>query len=771
MANSPTTVLRQVIRHVAKGDQPDVTDRELLRRFGRDNNQGAFATLVGRHGGMVQGVCRRVLPTVQDAEDACQATFLLLAQKAGSQRWQSSVANWLYTTARRVARNARVVAQRRARREARVAVLEAVQPVDVMTGRELLATLDEELDKLPPIYREALVLCYLEGLTGDEAAAQLGVPAATLRTRVKRGRKHLHDALTRSGCALGAGLLALAVTSPARASSPRLIQAVLAAVSGCPPAAVAELAKGVAVNEVMKKAVLALAAAVAVVALGIGVGALKSTAAGQPPDKPVPAGGDKGQAKDAKPAPDTPKKVAVSGRVLGPDGQPLAGAKLVLLHWDNGPADLGTSGADGRFKVEVPADRRATYLVARAEGFGVDFSALGRDDRGQEAELRLVKDHAVSGRVVDTQGKPVAGAKVVATKLEVYEDNSLAPFLAEWKAGQRVEVGLVKLVWRADGVLLAATTGADGRFSLPGGGAERVLTLRVRGTGIAESEVLVANRDGLDPKPYNQARADRLAEMRVARTGMSGTLLSGPDVSVVAEAEKPVRGVVKDADTGKPRAGVRVFLKHDEGERLVPPLRATTDAEGRFEVRGAHKARSYALEVEDDLEAAYVGAYARAADTAGYEPVTIDVKVKKGVIITGKVINAATKKALPGVASVAVLSDNPFVKDYPELTSRGLYPQATGEDGTFRLMTIPGPVLLMGGPDYRRLPDGLAANGFLPAVPDPKYPQYFDKRFNGRAYFGVGGTVGFVQGNFCKVLELKPDAGVVTQDILVEPAQ
>ena len=128
MTSKPTAMLRQVIRTVARSDQLDATDRELLGRFARDNDQAAFAILVGRHTGMVQGVCRRLLPTAQDAEDACQATFLLLAQKAGTLRWQPSVANWLYTTARRVARNARVTAQRRARREARAAVPEVVLP-------------------------------------------------------------------------------------------------------------------------------------------------------------------------------------------------------------------------------------------------------------------------------------------------------------------------------------------------------------------------------------------------------------------------------------------------------------------------------------------------------------------------------------------------------------------------------------------------------------------------------------------------------------------
>src|SRR5262245_31024997 len=92
------------------------TDRDLLRRFADAGDQAAFAALVARHTGMVLGVCRRALSHPQDAEDACQATFLVLARKAKGSRWQTSVANWLFTTARRVAHNARVAAQRRTRR-------------------------------------------------------------------------------------------------------------------------------------------------------------------------------------------------------------------------------------------------------------------------------------------------------------------------------------------------------------------------------------------------------------------------------------------------------------------------------------------------------------------------------------------------------------------------------------------------------------------------------------------------------------------------------
>ena len=147
MSRASTAALLKAIQTAQAGG---VSDADLLRRFSDGNDQAAFAALLRRHGGMVLGVCRRVLPNLQDAEDACQATFLILARKARSHnRWQASVANWLYATARKVSRNARVAAQRRARREARAAVPEVVQAVDGMSGRELLAALDEELGQAP----------------------------------------------------------------------------------------------------------------------------------------------------------------------------------------------------------------------------------------------------------------------------------------------------------------------------------------------------------------------------------------------------------------------------------------------------------------------------------------------------------------------------------------------------------------------------------------------------------------------------------------------
>jgi RNA polymerase sigma factor (sigma-70 family) len=213
---------RSLQRLVAKHTDPGITDRELLERFADRQDQTAFEALVRRHGPMVLAVGRRVLDNAHDAEDVFQATFLLLVQKASSQRWQPSVANWLHQTAHLMALKARRSATRRTRREGQVTPQSTVNPLAELTAQELLAVLDEELLALPEILRAPLVLCYLEGTTRDEAAERLGCPLGTLKKRLERGRDRLHTALMRRGIGLSAALLgsllvgqsAAAVTAP-----------------------------------------------------------------------------------------------------------------------------------------------------------------------------------------------------------------------------------------------------------------------------------------------------------------------------------------------------------------------------------------------------------------------------------------------------------------------------------------------------------------------------------------------------------------------------
>src|SRR5919201_1718011 len=169
MSSSSTATVLSYLRALAAGRQESRTpDGELVRRFVAHHDEDAFTALVRRHGAMVLGVCRRVLRNEADAEDVFQATFLLLARKAASIRKPESVGCWLHGVACRLANKARAAA-RRTLPEARQAN-ETPGPLDVLTGRELCAVLDEELQRLPERNRAPLLLCYLAGKTKDEAA-------------------------------------------------------------------------------------------------------------------------------------------------------------------------------------------------------------------------------------------------------------------------------------------------------------------------------------------------------------------------------------------------------------------------------------------------------------------------------------------------------------------------------------------------------------------------------------------------------------------------
>ncbi len=205
-------ILRDIHTLYTLGTMGGRTDAELLERFlaRRDSDaHDAFATLVARHGPMVLGVCRRMLPASHDAEDAFQATFLVLARRAASIVRKERVASWLYGVAVRTAQVARRRAARQRAGERRLMnETPEAKPESADDRDDLLPILDEELNRLPHRYRVALVACEIEGKPRREAARQLGIPEGTLSTHLARGRKLLRDRLQRRGFTLGIGPIA-----------------------------------------------------------------------------------------------------------------------------------------------------------------------------------------------------------------------------------------------------------------------------------------------------------------------------------------------------------------------------------------------------------------------------------------------------------------------------------------------------------------------------------------------------------------------------------
>jgi RNA polymerase sigma factor (sigma-70 family) len=308
MAADPVYVLVHHVRALA-GAMPgsEESDRELLQRFASLNDPSAFETLVLRHGPMVLRVCRRTLSNPADAEDVFQATFLVLASRASGVRWHDSIANWLFGVAHRLARKTNQAAARRITHEARVPVRSAPDPLAELSARELLSILDEELLHLPDRLREPLLLCYLEGLTRDEAAQRLGCPLGTLKSRLERGRDLLGRALTRRGIGLGAALAAtLAVAEPGSAAVPRAIlvatlDSVRTGASVSPSVrAIVEAAVSPMILTKMKVAIVLVLAGLITAGVALAGGAREKPKADPPPitaeqtpvRKPVPAATD-----------------------------------------------------------------------------------------------------------------------------------------------------------------------------------------------------------------------------------------------------------------------------------------------------------------------------------------------------------------------------------------------------------------------------------------------------------------------------------------------
>jgi RNA polymerase sigma factor (sigma-70 family) len=207
-----TSQLRQVIQVLRQATLPspegDLTDGQLLGNYLRSREEAAFAALVRRHGPMVWGTCRRMLHSPQDAEDAFQATFLVLVRKAASIVPREMVGNWLYGVARHVALKARATAARRQAREKQVIAMPEPAAPPHEFWDDVQPLLDQELGRLPDKYRAVLVLCDLEGKTRKEAARHFGLPEGTVATRLATARSMLARRLSRHGLALSSGALA-----------------------------------------------------------------------------------------------------------------------------------------------------------------------------------------------------------------------------------------------------------------------------------------------------------------------------------------------------------------------------------------------------------------------------------------------------------------------------------------------------------------------------------------------------------------------------------
>jgi RNA polymerase sigma factor (sigma-70 family) len=312
--DSLSSVLQRLGEATLRQGGGDLTDGQLLECFVTGRSEPAFAALVRRHGLMVFGVCRRLLRHEQDAEDAFQATFLVLARKAASVKPRELVGHWLYGVAYRTALDARSAAARRRTRERQVTDMPEPQAPAADAGPDLRPLLDRELARLPEKYRVPVVLCELEGKSRKEVARLLRLPEGTLSSRLATARKMLAGRLARRGLAVTGAALAAALAAPsaqAGVPAPLMVSTVQAATlfaagAAATPAVsarVVALTRGVLKAMLLTRLKIATLVVLALAMLGTATGMLllprldAQPAAGPPGGAGAPARGERPAAK------------------------------------------------------------------------------------------------------------------------------------------------------------------------------------------------------------------------------------------------------------------------------------------------------------------------------------------------------------------------------------------------------------------------------------------------------------------------------------------
>jgi RND family efflux transporter MFP subunit len=328
-SNKPSPVLRYIRKVAASQSLLELADPQLLERFLSGGDETAFAALVRRHGPMVLGLCLRILHQQQDAEDAFQATFLILSRQARSLRPRTSLAGWLYSVAYRTAHKARLAAARRRKYEGRAPVPQVPDPLARLTAQEAQEILDRELTRLPDKLRLPLVLCYLEGFTRAEAAHHLGWPVTLLKSRLEQGRERLRSRLASRGLALtGVVLASVCLEGTASAAVPSFLVVstvkAAAAIAGggaaaaLVPTSVAALVEGVLKAMFMTRVKMTALALLVLGSLGLGVGlSTPHLAAGKPGGDNVPTP-ERGKADAVRLPPEMLPKIGIQTAEIKP---------------------------------------------------------------------------------------------------------------------------------------------------------------------------------------------------------------------------------------------------------------------------------------------------------------------------------------------------------------------------------------------------------------------------------------------------------------------
>jgi RNA polymerase sigma factor (sigma-70 family) len=636
----------------------------LLAEFAVHRDESAFAELVSRHGKLVLGVAYRHLPDRQAAEDVFQATFVALSRNASRLGRPPSLVNWLYTVALRLARKTRLRFARRTALLSRVPIPSGpADPLAEVSGRELVTIIDDELSRLPAMYRLPLLLCAIEGMSRVEAARRLGWPVGSVKGRLERGRELLRKRLAKRGLAAPAVLAGGLLATTSEAMPARLVTPVTRA------AVAAAAAAGLGRPLMM----LLTVAAISVIGVGsavwpgpqrLGVGTLPP-AVGPPPLGP--AQGD----------------VTFAGRVLGPDGKPLPGAHAFFSGLT--PAiefvDRTISRSDGTFRFTVRRNEinEGAFPLSRLppeSGFRVGASADGCGSAGvwptdpsewERLTLWLPAEEIVRGRIVYEDGKPVPGVRVAAflSGARMGKDQKPRPYDAPPEVGERT-IFVPNDPARNEGI-----TDADGRVTLRCLSRDWLYELRISGPTVVSANVQLVARP--DPPRF---------------------LVYGSTFTHETKRCKPITGIVRERASGRPLAGI-TLMRGLTANSMDVRMSTTTDNDGRYTLTGLPRG-SHRLLARPPANAPYVATEVIVPDhRTGYDPVVLDVELERQPIVTGRLVDQSTGKPVRrGRVEYRPLAGNPNLAANSALAVPSLdndQPRTwTEADGRFTLPVLSG---------------------------------------------------------------------------------
>ncbi|MHB1558602.1 MAG: sigma-70 family RNA polymerase sigma factor [Isosphaeraceae bacterium] len=671
---------RQIDRLFDAGTLVGLSDRQLLERFvAGESAEAAFEALVDRHGPMVRSVCRSMLGGRDDADDAFQATFLVLARCAGTIRSGDALGSWLYGVACRVSARARADAGRRRMLERYLVERARVEPSGSDRPRpEPMPEVLEELERLPERYRAPIVLCYLEGRSHEQAAGILGCAQRTVETRLRRGRARLKDRLVRRGLAPAAGLAGLGIDtveaaaigatavpaalteSTARAS----VQFAAAHAAGLGGSAIG-LAQGV-----LKSLFWTRLKRTAGMAMGLLVGlslALAAWAAvGQQQDEPAAA--------------------TVAGRVLDEKGQPIAGADVWLPVKFDDPPEItphATSDAQGRYILALPArwkdqpvPHRNFTLWAYAKDQRLAAATAWKtltEKKPEPVDITLGPATDTAFRVIGPDGRPAVGATV-----EPYHFRTP-------RAYEFLPAALLKVV--------RASTDASGRAALPALPREGFYTVQVM-TGATGVQRLRLRDLAAEP-------AER--EIRLRPAGR----IEGQVVADRPEWAKGMEVYLITSDPGDP-SGMGL-------DRTAGYAQVTTGPDGTFVVPAIAGGRLWIMAGVDNALPVRPRLPQNLDIPAG-QSTRVEIPLVPAVKVAGVIRVAGSGQPVKG-ASISVGYGAPRQSDQVETDAQGRFTaNVLPGDVTMHVISLPDGLVQLGEPwaEKHRVPEGKTFD--LPAI-------------------------------------------------------